>query len=132
MAVSYATFIADDRYSQFATSVSQTLVETILSEAESDTPVKFWGTKQDRAIALLTAHRLTKWLQTQAGTGNTSGAAIGGITSLSSSQSSQSVSFESTSGSALEGFEGLETTFYGQEYLRLRRSLAPTGFLSIP
>lgn len=122
LAVSYSDFIA--RYSDFsdAAKYPQENVEFVLAESEQDTPYSTWGTLQIRGIRLLTAHRLSMFGRSEGGT------VQGGITSLSVSRGSHSVSFSQPSGSDSSG-ESLSLTLYGQEYLKLQGTLPVCGFV---
>ena len=120
--VDYSDFVT--RYPTFAdlTKYPQTSVEAILAEAEQDTPYSVWGTLQARGIKLLTAHRLSMFARSEGGT------VQGGITSLSVSRGSHSVSFSQSSGGESD-IESLSLTLYGQEYLALKSRLFVCGFV---
>lgn len=133
--VSASEFVT--RYPEFG-NLSDDYLDVILEEAEQDTPYSVWETRQARGIKLLAAHRLT--LQARSGaialstgeTGITSGlgAVLGTPTSLSASQDSSSVSFsDPLAGASSSDDEGLKSTLYGLEYLKLKRSLPITGFV---
>lgn len=133
--VSVTEFV--QRYPEFA-QLPDSYLDTLLEEAEQDTPYSVWLTKQSRGIKLLTAHRLTMWARSGAialntgETGNVSGlgSILGSPTSLTASQDSNSVSLgDPMAGTAPDDHEGLKSTLYGVEYLRLRRSLPLTGFV---
>lgn len=133
--VSASEFVT--RYPEFS-ALPASYIDVILGEAEQDTPYSVWATKQSRGIKLLTAHRLT--MQARAGaialqTGETGisgglGAVLGTPTSLSASQESSSVSFsDALAGASSSDDEGLKSTLYGLEYLKLKRSIPITGFI---
>lgn len=111
---------------------SQALVEQVLDEAEMDTPDPFWGDLQARAIKYLTAHRLTMLTQADViGTGGATGIAGAGIVkgniqSISASQGSQSVSYGRDSSFEGSG-EGITSTYWGLQWLKLRGRLVITG-----
>ena len=121
-AVSYSDFLS--RYPEFSDSAKypQVNVEAILGESEIDTPYSTWGTLQIRGIRLLTAHRLSMFARSEGGT------VQGGITSLSVSRGSHSVSFSQPSGGESD-IESLSLTLYGQEYLALKSRLLVCGFV---
>lgn len=121
-AVSYSDFL--NRYPEFSdlTKYPQANVEVILEESEIDTPYSTWGILQIRGIRLLTAHRLSMFARSEGGT------VQGGITSLSVSKGSHSVSFSQPSGGESD-FESLSLTLYGQEYLALKSRLFVCGFV---
>lgn len=121
-AVDYSDFLI--RYPQFSdpTKYPQSNVEAILGESEIDTPYSTWGTLQVRGIKLLTAHRLSMVARSEGGT------VQGGVTSLSVSKGSHSVSFAQPSGGESD-VESLSLTLYGQEYLALKSRLLVCGFV---
>ena len=121
-AVDYSDFLS--RYPTFSDVAKhpQTSVEAILADSEQDTPFSVWGTLQVRGIKLLTAHRLSMFARSEGGT------VQGGITSLSVSRGSHSVSFSQPSGGESD-VESLSLTLYGQEYLALKARLLVCGFV---
>lgn len=127
--LTYAEFIADPRFAKFGSApFTQDWVEADLADVESDTYEDFWcdPAQRLRAMKLLLAHRLSLY-----NPDNQEGVALGEITSISSSDGSQSLSFGSSSNDAL-GDELLKKTHYGIQYLALKKRVAcytATGFV---
>ena len=120
--VTVAVFLADPRYSSFD-QYDEDLISVYLDDAEADTTHPGWGTTlRIRGIKLLAAHWLTMFTTT-----SSNGMAPQNVSSISSSQGSQSLSFADFT---TENNAFLEATIYGREYLRLRKRLPVTGFLS--
>lgn len=129
MIVTYDDFTNDPRYESFG-KLDEGLVQGYLNDAIDDCSDSIWRNpnRRIRAIKLLTAHRLT--LASQAGSESVMpGFATGQLTSLSASQGSNSFSFNPVSGVGASGDELLQLTIYGQEFLRLRRSLMTLGMV---
>jgi hypothetical protein len=127
--VTYDDFSNDPRYESFGT-LDEGLVQVYLYDAIADCAPSVWRnpTTRIRAVKLLVAHRLT--LASQAGEDAVlPGFASGQMTSLSTSQGSNSASFSPVTGIGSTGDELLMLTIYGQEFLRLRRSLPTVGFV---
>jgi hypothetical protein len=89
------------RFPEFGTE-SPNVIYYALKEAERQTPAKVWGAITPDGVNYLAAHLLAA--RTHA-VGNMIGAPVGTTTG-----------------------QGIESTLYGQEYMRLRNSLAITGF----
>lgn len=127
--LTYAEFIADPRFAKFGLApFTQAWVEADLAEVEADTYADFWcdPAQRLRAMKLLLAHRLSLY-----NPDSQEGVALGEITSISSSDGSQSLSFGSSSNDAL-GDELLKKTHYGIQYLALKKRVAcfiGTGFV---
>ena len=120
--VTVAVFLADPRYESFDT-FDEGLISVYLDDAEADTTHPGWGTTlRIRGIKLLTAHWLTMSTATAA-----DGMAPQNVSSISSSQGSQSLSFADFQ---TENNAFLEATIHGREYLRLRKRLPVMGVLS--
>lgn len=129
MVVTYDDFTNDPRYASFG-KLGDELVQGYLNDANDDCPESVWKNpnRRARAIKLLTAHRLT--LASQTGADSVMpGFVAGQMTSLSTSQGSNSASFGAVTGVGAIGDELLQLTIYGQELSRLRRSLMTIGFV---
>jgi len=127
--VTYIDFTSDPRFESLE-NLDEPLVQVYLDDAHADCPTSVWrnAARRVRAIKLLTAHRLT--IASQAGVDSTQpGFVAGQLTSLSSSQGSNSVGFSDVSQVGNSGDELLLLTLYGQEFLRLKRSLMTLGFV---
>lgn len=119
--ITVSQFLADPRYSGFD-AYDEDLISAYLDDAEADTTHEGWGTTlRVRGIKLLTAHWLTMYTTTLA-----DGIAPANVSSISSSQGSQSLSFGDFK---TENNAFLEATIYGSEYLKLRKRLSVTGFV---
>ena len=115
-------YLGDSRYQQFS-SIGTDTVQAVLVDAEQDCPIGVWGDRVLRGIKLLACHRLTQQQNQQAGV-----AIAGSVSSLNVSQGSQSVSF-SGGASTAEDPEGYASTVCGQEFAKLYKGLAVTGFV---
>jgi hypothetical protein len=119
--VTVSQFLADPRYAGFDT-FDEDLISVYLDDAEQDTLNPGWGTTlRVRGIKLLVAHWLTLGNATAA-----DGMAPQNVSSISSSQGSQSLSYADFT---TENNAFLEATIYGREYLKLRKRLPVTGYV---
>lgn len=101
----------------------QALITRLLSQFWNEHPFYAWGALQVSAVTYFTAHWLTV---TSAGTPGATAFPMGPVTSLSTSQGSQSVGFgQGTGKGALD--KNLEGTIYGMQYLRYKQSLGIVG-----
>jgi len=116
--ISYDDFIAFRDFGVAFGDADRSLVESILADCHTDCPDLVWLTRRDRAVILLTAHRVRMYLNGQ----ESGGMARGAITALSASQGSQSVSFAQAN--ADQDPESLNSTIYGLEFKRLQKGLA--------
>jgi hypothetical protein len=118
--MTYAEFVAIARYMHFASTdtARQGLITQFLIETEEDLNQECLGDKLERAIALVTAHKITLYDRASS-PGMGGGLAIGGLTSVSQAIGSQSASFSQLKGDTEEEYYSL--TPYGLEYLQLRR-----------
>ena len=120
--VDASDYLADARYAQFA-DIGIDTVQAVLVDAEQDCPVAVWGDRQLRGVKLLACHRLTNQQNQQSGV-----AIAGSISSLNVSQGSQSVGFGGGASTA-DDPEGYASTVCGQEFAKLYKGLAVTGFV---
>ena len=119
--VTVSQFLADPRYAGFD-AFDEDLISVYLDDAEQDTLNPGWGTTlRVRGIKLLVAHWLTLGNATAA-----DGMAPQNVSSISSSQGSQSLSYADFT---TENNAFLEATIYGREYLKLRKRLPVTGYV---
>lgn len=126
MTVTVTSFLADPRYSSYSTLYSNDYIEVVIEDAASDLPVELWGDLHDRGVMLLTCHRLTMANNSQ------NGLAIGGgISSLSASQGSQSVSFSGGSSDAKADPENLAATECGRQLLLLKKKTKPVTGVTV-
>lgn len=100
MTYTFQAFIS--RHPEF-NSLNPTLVNAVIKEATEDCPEDVWGSRQGRAIGLLTAHVLTcRWEQLARLSGMATAATAGTLPSVTPIE------------------DELSTTLYGAQLQRLR------------
>jgi hypothetical protein len=126
MAVSLMDFLADARFAQLA-DLGEGVIEAVLNDASADCDRVggqfIWGNRYERAIKLLTGHRLTVHQNQQAGM-----ALAGAISNLNVSNGSQSVGFGGGSSSP-EDPEAFASTVFGREFAGLVKGLPLCGLV---
>lgn len=151
MAVSYADFIADSFFAVVfgdTAKYPEVFVSGVLDYTSAEILDCYWGLNQNRAIKLLTAHRLEKFYKAGAIGGTAPTQQIPSelkpyidptstVTSLSASQGSNSISFSPNRStgknelnhSGIAAGEDLESTLWGQMFLSIPQTQIQIGFV---
>jgi len=113
VAVTAASFKADPRFSEFA-AVADAMIDVWLTSTRQDLNADRWGSKYDEGLKFLAAHSMV-----MAGVVVSSSSASPTVSSKTVGPVTISYAVGSAGGSGDE----LESTTYGQIYLRKRRTI---------
>lgn len=100
-------------YDEFQ-SLSENKIQAAINEAIDFCPIETWGSKQNRAVSLVTAHILAmRWLQ------------VGGIAAAAVQNAKGK-----EGNNRMVGDDWFSGTTWGQQFLQLRHSLIVSGFVA--